>query len=139
MINLDSEIKETYDILILPFVINKKVIRNGIESYAKVDNISSEESKRMSCEPKFLVRENDELYLTDLPLFYSGTGIRWQLCYVYDDLTEEERVRFADRFEIIKATRPYTPGINIYKKEEKIKKVPRRVKKKNSSSVNKNN
>lgn len=47
--------------------------------------------------PKMLIRTADgKYYLSDIPLVSRETGIRWQLYYIYDELTPEEQERLKD-------------------------------------------
>lgn len=84
---------------IIPFIRTEKRIKNGKEYEVKVDNLSNAESRMIDCLPKMLVRDasNNYYVMTDLPITYRGTGIKWYLCYDFDDLSPEEQELFADR------------------------------------------
>ena len=99
---------ELFSTKVVPFTIYKKVVKNGKEHTKDVENITIEESRNMSCEPVMLWREKgtDYYYLAELPLVANrGTGIIPFLCYLYDDLNEEEKEIFKDRTINIDLTR----------------------------------
>jgi len=97
--------KKTYDIRVIPFVRSETKTKNGKTSKVIVDNLSSSEIRNMSCEPRMLWENKEHVYIAEMPLtFNEGTGIKWSLYYVYDELTDEEKVKYLDRSIIIPTT-----------------------------------
>ncbi len=107
-----------YQTRIVPYTIYKEVIRDGQIHHEPVDNITIKESRNMSCMPVMLWREpgTDYYYLAELPLKSSrGTSVKGFLCYLYDDLTDEEKELFEGRsVEIPLTRREVTP---VYSKK----------------------
>lgn len=91
--------KEFIEIMrVVPFVIEKQIIKNGRPQYVKVDNLSSEEIRKMSIVPQIFEKNNTGEYVLDKTMIrFKGTGLRMLLCYVYNDLTLEEQQRYLDR------------------------------------------
>jgi len=113
---------ELYKTKIVPYTIYKEVIIDGEVHHEPIDNITIEESRKMSCMPVMLWREpgTDNYYLAELPLKFSGgTSIKGFLCYLYDDLTDEEKELFKDRTVEIPLTRKEVTQIYSKKKVKK--------------------
>lgn len=90
--------EKLYSIRIVPFVKYISKENNGVTYEDVEDNISSEEIKNMSCEPRIFRRKGDLVYLAEIPLaFKGGTGVKGFLCYVFDELTKEEQNKYMDR------------------------------------------
>lgn len=90
--------EKIYNIRIVPFVKYITKENNGITYEDVEDNITSEEIKSMSCEPRIFRRKGDLVYLAEIPLaFKGGTGVKGFLCYVFDELTNEEQKKYMDR------------------------------------------
>ena len=101
-----NESNNIYDIRFLPYVSSKKYIKNGKECRNEIENLSSEEIRNMSCEPRMLwLNDKGIYYPAELPLSVRGfgTGVRYFLCYIYKELTEEEKAKYFDRTIIIKS------------------------------------
>lgn len=94
--------EETYDVRVLPLV--KKVIDEDSGKTNIVENLSRIEIKEMSCEPRMLHRNNKGTFFMELPPTYHDTRIKWTLFYLYDDLNNEEQVKYYDRTECIPVT-----------------------------------
>ena len=56
------------------------------------------------CEPRMLIRKDDDVYFTELPINYHGTKMRWSIFYLYDELNDLEKERFASRTITIPVT-----------------------------------
>lgn len=122
--------KEIYNIKVIPF--SKEIIRekNGKKSSIIVNNLSNEEIRNMSCDPRMLWRNADDVYIAEIPLAYRGTGVKWSLYYVYDELTEEEQQKYIDRVTTIPVTINSIVSVygNIKAKEKKPKEKKVKVK-----------
>lgn len=113
---------EFYQTKIVPFTIYKEVEKNGKIHHEPVENITTDESRKISCMPVMLWRENgtDYYYLAELPLKATrGTGIIPYLCYLYDDLTDEEKELFEDRTIEIPLTRKEVTQVYSKKRSKK--------------------
>ena len=98
--------KKVYDTRVIPFVKYEKRIKKGKEYTVAVDNLTKEERDNMSSEPKMLWENREHIYVAELPLAYNeGTGVKWSLYYVFDELTKEEQDKYFDRSIIIPMTR----------------------------------
>ena len=87
---------------VIPFVRYEEKIRKGRVYREPVDNFSVQERKTISCLPKMFRKNGDDIYIEDMPLtFNGGTGIRYFLCYVFEDLNPEEQSKFFDRSIVI--------------------------------------
>lgn len=66
-----------------------------------------EVNTRVSAEPRMLVHEGEEVYLSELPLSYHGEGdIKEKLFYLYSELSDEEKEVFKDRISEVHVTVP---------------------------------
>ena len=113
---------QLYQTRIVPYTIYKKMEMNGQIHYEAIDNITVEESRRMSCNPVMLWREpgTDNYYLAELPLKSSrGTSIKGYLCYLYDDLNDEEKKLFENRTIEIPLTRKEVTPVYSKKRVKK--------------------
>ena len=86
-----------------------------------LDNLSRDEIRNMSCEPRMLEKRDDDVYFTELPINYHGSKVRWSLFYLYDELNDLEKEKFSSRTIYIPVTvdsvvRLYT---NKVRKKEK--------------------
>ena len=103
-----------------------KIRLGGNEQFTKTksiveENISMNEIRNMSCEPRMLIRKDDDVYFTELPINYHGTKMRWSIFYLYDELNDLEKERFASRTITIPVTvdsvvRLYTNKVRKKKK-----------------------
>lgn len=89
--------KEIYNMRVVPLVRKSIITTNGKRKSVVVDNLSREEIKNMSCEARMLERKNDDIYFTELPIKYYGYTVKWLIFYLYDELSEEEKERYASR------------------------------------------
>ena len=105
---MESNARATYEIKVLPLVKTMEIEKKGKKYITKIDVLTSKEMKDMSCEPRMLLRNGDDSYscVAQLPPVYKGTGIKWTLFYLAADLTEEEVIKYADRFITITVTVP---------------------------------
>lgn len=94
--------KEIQTIRVVPFVKEAIKEKKGKKYISYNDNLTSTELKKMSCEPKIFELIADGIYdLYDTPLTFKGSGLRLRLCYLYDELNEEEKEKFFERSETI--------------------------------------
>ena len=121
--------KQIYEVRVLPLV--KEIKREGKTSLI-LDNLTSEESKNMSCEPRMLWDFGDKIYFAEMPLTYRGSSVNDKLFYIYDELTAEEKQKYLERTTIINVTIPKVVGIYDKERTNKIKKVKKRTKKENN-------
>lgn len=100
MRKMENEV--TY-IRILPYVRVERIVKNGKESLVKIDNLSVAEISKMSVKmPKIFERNSDGIYVLDEPSITSrATGIRMLLAFAYDELTEDEQLKYFDRSILI--------------------------------------
>ena len=90
------------ELRILPYTRSERRTNNGEEYRVEIDNLSNKEIRMMSCQPRMLWRNNDVNCLEELPLCMRGyTGIKWSICYIFSDLTDEEQTKYFDRSIII--------------------------------------
>ena len=75
--------KQMYEVRVLPLV--KEVKRKGKTSLL-VDNLTSDETKNMSCEPRMLWDFGDKIYFAEMPLTYRGSSVNDKLFYIYNEL-----------------------------------------------------
>lgn len=97
--------KEIYEMRVVPFVKYVARMKNKKKYEDVVDNLTYDEITNMSSEPRMFRRNHEGLYISEMPLtFKGGTGIRGFLCYVFDELNEEEQAKYLDRSIVIPTT-----------------------------------
>lgn len=118
--------KEKYKIKTIPLVV---CVEDKEKHYHFKDNLSTEEIKNISCEPRMLWDFGSDIYFAELPLTYRGSQVSRNLFYIYDELTEEEQEKYKERIFIVETTRPNV--VTIYGKKEvvKTKKTNKKTKK----------
>ena len=95
---------DIYNMRVIPLVKRITTMENGKEKTTIIDNLSRDELRNMSCEPRMLIRKDDDVYFTELPINYHGTKMRWSIFYLYDELNDLEKERFASRTITIPVT-----------------------------------
>lgn len=118
--------KEYMLIKIIPYV--------KFEEGKEVDNLTLEEINNMSCEPVMLWQhEGDIYYPAELPLTLRGQddAARCFDAFLYNDLTEEEQIKYADRVMEVKSLTD--KAVKVYGEDSKrfFGKLRRRVNKQN--------
>lgn len=108
------EDKKIYEINTLPIIKRSKE-----KPYHFYENITIEEIRNMSCEPRMLWDFGDKVYFAELPLTYRGESVSRSLFYIYDELNQEEQEKYAEKTVTIKTTRPDV--VMIYDKREVVK------------------
>lgn len=97
--------KKVYNTRVVPFVIYSKRIVNGREHTIAIENLTTEEIKNMSCEPRMLFETKEHTYMVEMSLtFHGGTSVKWSLYYVFDELTKVEQEKYFDRSIVIPTT-----------------------------------
>lgn len=98
---------------VVPYVRTETIVKNGRECHVRVDNLSTEEIRKMSVKmPKILERNSEGIYILDeSSLTFRGTGLRMLLCFDFAELTEEEQLKYFNRSIVVPA---------IVKKEQKV-------------------
>ena len=113
-----------YDIKAVPFL--KKIIdENGKVSY--IDNFTNEELESISTKPVMLWDFGTDVYFAELPLTFRGGYINEHLFYMYEHLTDDEKVIYADRVINVKTTRP---NVTMIYSVNTAKETKKRTKKK---------
>lgn len=76
------------------------------KEFYKVEVVPFKEvSTRVSAEPRMLMQEGEERYLSELPISYHGEGnITDNLYYLYSELSDEEKEMLKDKVGYILVT-----------------------------------
>ena len=97
--------KGIYEVRVLPFVVVEEKMVDGKRYIEKRDNLTTDEIKNMSCDPRMLWQTAERIYVAEMPLAYNGgTGVKWSLLYVFNELTKEEQDKYFDRTIVIHTT-----------------------------------
>ena len=62
----------------------------------------------------------EDIYFAELPIQYHGTKIKWSLFYIFDELTDEEKIKYDPRSEYITVTKETV--VELYTKKVRKKK-----------------
>lgn len=94
---------EIVNMRIIPYVRTVIKVKNGKERLEKIDNLSSAEISKMSVKiPKIFEKNSDGVYVLDeTSLTFRGTGLRMLLAFEYDELTDEEKIKYFDRSIVV--------------------------------------
>ena len=98
------EKSDVYNMRVVPLMRKINIVKDGKTKSIVEENISMNEIRNMSCEPRMLIRKDDDVYFTELPINYHGTKMRWSIFYLYDELNDLEKERFASRTITIPVT-----------------------------------
>lgn len=97
--------KEVYYMKVVPLVRTEKIMKKGKLVSVKVDNLSNEERRNMSCDPRMLWENKEHTYFAEMPItFKQGTGVLGTLYYIFGELTLEEQEKYDDRSILIPTT-----------------------------------
>lgn len=121
--------KEINYLRVVPFVryVRKFNGRGEKTHEIPVDNLSGEEIRNMSCEPKILEKNADGLYYVDeTPLRFRSTGLRGRLCYLYSELNREEQIKYLDRSIMIPTVNKLATRKQENLEQEALKKIKKR-------------
>lgn len=115
------EKSDVYNMRVVPLVKRITTMEKGKEKTTIIDNLSRDEIRNMSCEPRMLEKRDDDVYFTELPINYHGSKVRWSLFYLYDELNDLEKEKFSSRTIYIPVTvdsvvRLYTNKVRKKKK-----------------------
>lgn len=114
----ESTEKKVYDMRVIPFVKEEKIVRKGKVLSVTVNNLTKEERESISSEPRILWENADHVYMAEMPLTYNeGINIKSSLYYVFDELTSEEQERFFDKSIVIPTTKPTV--VKVYGEDSK--------------------
>ena len=95
---------DIYIMRVIPLIKRITTMEKGKEKTTIIDNLSRDEIRNMSCEPRMLEKRDDDVYFTELPINYHGSKVRWSIFYLYDELNDLEKERFASRTITISVT-----------------------------------
>ena len=112
--------KDIYYTRVLPLVrYEKKKTSNGKEHTVVVDNLSREEVLSLPNEKARMLWDNEnDLYVAEQPITYhEGMSIKFSVVYLYDELSEEEKIRFFDRTIVLPLT--IKPVVKVYGEDSK--------------------
>ena len=85
------EKSDVYNMRAVPLMRKINIVKDGKTKSIVEENISMNEIRNMSCEPRMLIRKDDDVYFTELPINYHGTKMRWSIFYLYDELNDLEK------------------------------------------------
>jgi len=108
---------------VVPYVRTETIVKNGKESYVKVDNLSTEEIRKMSVKlPKILERNSEGIYVLDeTSVTFRGTGLRMLLCFDFSELTKEEQYKYFNRSIVV--------PVIVKKEQNVVAKAKKKIKK----------
>ena len=95
---------DIYIMRVIPLIKRITTMEKGKEKTTIIDNLSRDEIRNMSCEPRMLEKRDDDVYFTELPINYHCSKVRWSIFYLYDELNDLEKERFASRTITIPVT-----------------------------------
>ncbi len=112
---------DIYNMRVVPLVKRITTMEKGKEKTTIIDNLSRDEIRNMSCEPRMLEKRNDDVYFTELPINYNCYKLIFYLFYIYDELNDLEKEKFSSRTIYIPVTvdsvvRLYTNKVRKKKK-----------------------
>ena len=66
------EKSDVYNMRAVPLMRKINIVKDGKTKSIVEENISMNEIRNMSCEPRMLIRKDDDVYFTELPINYHG-------------------------------------------------------------------
>lgn len=120
--------KEVIEMRVVPYVRIETIIKNGKEHHVKVDNLSTDEIRKMSVKmPKILEKNSEGIYVLDeTSVTFRGTGLRMLLCFDFTELTEEEQLKYFSRSIVV--------PVIVKTGEKVVAKAKKKIKNKNNRS-----
>jgi hypothetical protein len=110
--------KKIYDTRVIPYVKKEKRKRKGKEYEVTVHTLNKEERDNLSCKPRMLWQNKEQVYVAEMPLVYTGgSGVNGLLYYVFYELTLEEQEKYFDRSTTIPMTKESV--VQVYGEESK--------------------
>lgn len=109
-----------FDVKVIPLIKREIIIENDKIKENIIENLSRDEIKNMSCKPRMLNRNSEDIYFAELPIQYHGTKIKWSLFYIFDELTDEEKIKYDQRSDYISVTKETV--VELYTKKVRKKK-----------------
>lgn len=115
---------EIIELRIVPFVRVETKEKKGKSYSTLVNNLSESEIRKMSVDSKIIEMNSDGKYvLEESSIIFKGSGLRTLLCFIYDELTEEEKEKYFSRSIVIPV---------IMQKEKEIENKPQKKVRKRS-------
>ncbi len=116
--------------LIIPFVKYEEVIINGEKHHEPKDNLTKNDIDYLEIagyKPVFMTCNNNIFTLSDLPKYFNGgTSVKGFIYYLFDDLSEEDKIIFADKTQEIDLYEDEKKELKDENKEETLKPKKRR-------------
>lgn len=111
--------KEIYYTRVLPLIRYEEYVYNGKKQILTLDNLTREELLSLSDEKaRMLWSFGEELYVAEQPLaLKTGKSMKFSIVYLYDELTEEEKIKYYDRTIVLPLTKK--PVVQIYGENSK--------------------
>ena len=110
--------KKIYDTRVIPYVKKEVRKRKGKEYEVTVHTLNKEERENLSCKPRMLWKNKEQVYVAEMPLVYNeGNGVNGLLYYVFYELTQEEQEKYYDRSTTIPMTKESV--VQVYGEESK--------------------
>ena len=97
------EKSDVYNMRVVPLMRKINIVKDG-KTKSIVESHCLHTICTSGCEPRMLIRKDDDVYFTELPINYHGTKMRWSIFYLYDELNDLEKERFASRTITIPVT-----------------------------------
>lgn len=106
--------KEIYYTRLLPLIRYEEYSYKGKEQTLALDNLTKDEFRSLpEDKARMLWKNNDDLYVAEQPLsFKEGMSIKFSIVYLYEELSEEEQLKYFDRTIVLPLTRK--PVVQIY-------------------------
>ena len=129
---MENNNKEYTLIKIIPFVKYEEKIVKGKKQIVKINNLTQEEINNMSCDSRVIWEcDGGNFYPAERPLTLRGQDVvaNYFDAFLYDELTEEEQNKYADRVVVIKSLTD--KAVKVYGEDSKriFGKIRRRVNK----------
>ena len=129
---MENNNKEYMLIKIIPFVKYEKKEINGKKQIVRINNLKQDEINNMSYEARMIWKYDGDIYYpAELPLTLRGQDVTAEsyCAFLYDELTEEEQIKYADRVVVIKSLTD--KAVKVYGEDSKriFGKIRRRVNK----------
>lgn len=106
--------KEIYNTRVLPLIRYEEYEYKGRKQTLALDNLTRDELLSLPEEKaRMLWNFGEELYVAEQPLsLKTGKSMKFSIVYLYDELTEEEKIKYFDRTIVLPLTRK--PVVQIY-------------------------
>lgn len=119
------ESKKTNKVLVIPFVKYDEVIINGEKHHEPKNNLSKSDIDYLEIagyKPVFMTCNDGIFTKSDLPNYFNrGTSIKGFIYYLFDDLTDEDKILFSDKTQEIDLYEEEKREVKTENKEELVK------------------